>query len=102
MESLNPVEAAELERASLNMLFLSASSTLFRLSFISLRSVWTCLLIACYTLFEPRLSEVETSEATGMTGCSLWVRRIDSKAVDESFLKIREAETLGDIGKCRG
>lgn len=34
LESPNPIEVAELERASLNMLFFSASSTLFRLSFI--------------------------------------------------------------------
>lgn len=39
MENVNPVEVAELERASLSMLFLSASFTLFRLSFISLQSI---------------------------------------------------------------
>lgn len=73
LESPNPVELAELERASLNMLFFSASSTLFRLSFISLRSVWTCLLIACHTAFDARSSDVEIPEASGWTGLALCV-----------------------------
>ena len=73
LESPNPVEVAELERASLNTLFFSASSTLFLLSFISLRSVWTCLLIACHTAFDARSSDVEIPEASGWTGFALCV-----------------------------
>lgn len=84
LDNPNPVEAAELERASFNMLFFSASSTLFRLSFISLRRVWTCLLIACHTSFEPIPSDVENSEASGLTGFALCVRTIDSRAVTKA------------------
>ena len=73
LESPNPVELAEVERASLNMLFFSESSTLCRPSFISLRSVWTCLLIACHTAFDARSSDVEIPEALGLTGFALCV-----------------------------
>lgn len=86
-ESPNPVEVAELERASLNMLFFSASSTLFRLSFISLRSVWTCLLIACHTAFDARSSDVEIPEASGLTRFALCDGTIDSKAVTKASCK---------------
>jgi len=71
-ESPNAVEVAEFERASLNMLFFSASSTLFRLSFISLRSVWTCLLIACYIVFDVRLSDIGIPEVSGLTRLALY------------------------------
>lgn len=58
-EGPNPADAAEPERASLSTLFLPASSTLFRLSCISLRSVRTCLLMACHTGLDSRSSELD-------------------------------------------
>jgi hypothetical protein len=73
LEGPNPVEAAELERASLNMPFLSASSTLFRLSLISLRSFWTYLLIACHTIFDSRSYDVAIIEAPGVSRFALCV-----------------------------
>ena len=61
----NPVELAELERASLKTLLFAASSTLLRLSLISLRSVCTCLLIACHTSFDWRSSGGEIVDVPG-------------------------------------
>ena len=60
--SPNPGETADFDLASLNILFLSLSSTLFRLSFISLRSVSTCFLIAFHTRFLSRLSSSDEAD----------------------------------------
>lgn len=84
LASPNPAETAELNRASLNMLFLSASSTLFLLSRISLRNVWTCLLIALHTSFDSRSSDATAREAPGLAGLARCVWTIDSRAVTKA------------------
>lgn len=84
LESSNFVEIAKLEWASLNMLFFSTSFTLFRLSFISLRSVWICLLIACHIAFDARSSNVRIFEASSLTRLTLCVWTIDSKAMTKT------------------